>query len=243
MHTLPLSYTCTRHYFVTALILWWWFALWMLYHSLILGSEEKLKSKWSLLKAIDAPRKELDESIMLHENSPVYVCIAAKYPEDLKVVTHITHRMKKKMSAVDFSILASMWFIHFVPSDSLHVEMRERANLQWCTGHRYNFSFYTFFQLFIPAHCYSSLDTSSISRRLVYRFKSRASNPSIVKRRWTFSWWTSVEITPVTSSLIDCFHLCLWKHVTFVNWNEHCNLGVYSFIHVHGTDWIESDLT
>jgi len=58
-----------------------------LYHSLILGSEETLKSKWSLLKAIDVPRKELDESIMLHKNSPVYMCIAAKYPEDLKVVT------------------------------------------------------------------------------------------------------------------------------------------------------------
>ena len=103
----------------------------MLYHSLIIGSEEKLKSKWSLLKAIDAPRKELDESINLHENSPVYLCIAAKYPEDLKVVTHITHRIKNiYMSAVDFSILASMWFIHFVPSQPLHVEMRERANLQ-----------------------------------------------------------------------------------------------------------------
>ena len=58
----------------------------MLSHSLDLGSEEKQKLEWSLLKAVYVPRKELDESIMLPENSPVYKCIAAKYPEDLKIV-------------------------------------------------------------------------------------------------------------------------------------------------------------
>ena len=45
-----------------------------------------LKSKSSLLEAIDVQRKKLDDSITLHENSQVYECIAAKYPEDLEVV-------------------------------------------------------------------------------------------------------------------------------------------------------------
>ena len=57
----------------------------MLSYSHNLGSEEKMKLKWSLLKAVDVPGKELVESIMLYENSPVYERIAAKYPEDLKV--------------------------------------------------------------------------------------------------------------------------------------------------------------
>ena len=57
-------------------------------HFLILGREQKQKSKSSLLEAIDVPRKELDESTMLHEKTQVYEHIAAKYPEDLEVVTH-----------------------------------------------------------------------------------------------------------------------------------------------------------
>ena len=57
-------------------------------HFLILGRDEKKMSKSSLLEAIDVPRKVLDESIMLRENSQVYECIAAKYPEDLEVVMH-----------------------------------------------------------------------------------------------------------------------------------------------------------
>ena len=54
-----------------------------------LGSEQEQKSKLSQLKAIDEARKELDDSV--HVSSEVYKCIAAEYPEDLKVVYYIAH--------------------------------------------------------------------------------------------------------------------------------------------------------
>jgi len=48
------------------------------------GTEEKQQLKLVQLQEIDKPRKELDDS--MHESSKVYECIAAQYPEDLKVV-------------------------------------------------------------------------------------------------------------------------------------------------------------
>lgn len=49
-----------------------------------LGNEEQQKSKM----AINGFRKQLDDSMMLHENSKVYGDIAAKCLEDCEVGTH-----------------------------------------------------------------------------------------------------------------------------------------------------------
>lgn len=56
-------------------------------HSLDNKKQKELKESYR--NSIDTSRKQLDNDVKLHEKSRIYEDIAAMYPTDLEVVTHI----------------------------------------------------------------------------------------------------------------------------------------------------------